>query len=144
VDTTPGVSPRICLARASSSQWSNPLQLIGMLSSLQMHARPVSVTVNLRLPFRGRGLLVTFILKRRLPPLGPMDGLFCSASCGPGSTDVATRVRPLDPAELFAFGWATTVLCSKREDLQPRSFRFKLRGAYNRMVHLSASELERV
>ncbi|APD48907.1 threonine ammonia-lyase, biosynthetic [Synechococcus sp. CS-602] len=54
--------------------------------------------------------------------------------------DVAIE-SPLDPAPNLSLRLGNTVLL-KREDLQP-VFSFKLRGAYNRMVHLSASELER-
>jgi threonine dehydratase len=48
---------------------------------------------------------------------------------------------PLDPAPNLSARLANRVLL-KREDLQP-VFSFKLRGAYNKMVGLSAAELER-
>ncbi len=54
--------------------------------------------------------------------------------------DVAIE-SPLDPAPNLSARLGNRVLL-KREDLQP-VFSFKLRGAYNRMVGLSAAELER-
>ncbi len=54
--------------------------------------------------------------------------------------DVAIE-SPLDPAPNLSRRLGNSVLL-KREDLQP-VFSFKLRGAYNRMSHLSAAELER-
>ncbi len=51
------------------------------------------------------------------------------------------RETPLDSAPLLSRGLRNTVLL-KREDLQP-VFSFKLRGAYNRIARLSASERER-
>jgi threonine dehydratase len=54
--------------------------------------------------------------------------------------DVAIE-SPLDPAPNLSRRLGNQVLL-KREDLQP-VFSFKLRGAYNRMVRLSAAELER-
>jgi len=54
--------------------------------------------------------------------------------------DVAQET-PLERAELLSRRLGNTVLL-KREDLQP-VFSFKLRGAYNKMVHLSAEQLAR-
>ncbi|MGB1774839.1 MAG: threonine ammonia-lyase, biosynthetic, partial [Synechococcus sp.] len=54
--------------------------------------------------------------------------------------DVAVET-PLDPAPNLSRRLSNSVLL-KREDLQP-VFSFKLRGAYNRMVQLSADELQR-
>ena len=54
--------------------------------------------------------------------------------------DVAIET-PLDPAPNLSRRLDNQVLL-KREDLQP-VFSFKLRGAYNRMVHLSRAELDR-
>ena len=54
--------------------------------------------------------------------------------------DVAVET-PLDQAPNLSRRLNNTVLL-KREDLQP-VFSFKLRGAYNRMVQLSAEELQR-
>ena len=54
--------------------------------------------------------------------------------------DVAIE-SPLEPAPNLSRRLGNSVLL-KREDLQP-VFSFKLRGAYNRMVHLSPAELER-
>jgi threonine dehydratase len=54
--------------------------------------------------------------------------------------DVAIE-SPLDPAPNLSSRLGNHVLL-KREDLQP-VFSFKLRGAYNRMSHLTATELER-
>ena len=54
--------------------------------------------------------------------------------------DVAIE-SPLDVAESLSRRLQNRVLL-KREDLQP-VFSFKLRGAYNKMVHLSAAQLER-
>ncbi|EFO80187.1 threonine dehydratase [Oscillochloris trichoides DG-6] len=54
--------------------------------------------------------------------------------------DVA-RETPLQPAPLLSARLGNTVLL-KREDLQP-IFSFKLRGAYNRMAHMSDTERER-
>jgi len=51
--------------------------------------------------------------------------------------DVAERT-PLDPAVTLSARLGNTVLL-KREDLQP-GFSFKVRGAYNRIAHLSESE----
>jgi threonine dehydratase len=51
------------------------------------------------------------------------------------------RETPLDPAPRLSSRLGAQVLL-KREDLQP-VFSFKLRGAYNRMAHLSAAERER-
>ncbi len=48
---------------------------------------------------------------------------------------------PLDPAPALSARLANTVLL-KREDLQP-VFSFKIRGAYNKMANLSASQLGR-
>ena len=54
--------------------------------------------------------------------------------------DVA-RETPLETAEHLSVKLGNKILL-KREDLQP-VFSFKLRGAYNRMVHLSAEEKSR-
>jgi threonine dehydratase len=54
--------------------------------------------------------------------------------------DVAIE-SPLEPAPNLSLRLGNTVLL-KREDLQP-VFSFKLRGAYNRMAHLTPAELER-
>jgi threonine dehydratase len=54
--------------------------------------------------------------------------------------DVAVHT-PLDPARRLSAALDNTVLL-KREDLQP-CFSFKVRGAYNRMVHLSPEEQRR-
>jgi threonine dehydratase len=54
--------------------------------------------------------------------------------------DVAEET-PLERAEWLSHRLGATVLL-KREDLQP-VFSFKLRGAYNKMAHLSADELAR-
>jgi threonine dehydratase len=54
--------------------------------------------------------------------------------------DVAIE-SPLDPAPILSARLGNRVLL-KREDLQP-VFSFKLRGAYNKMVGLSAAELAR-
>ena len=54
--------------------------------------------------------------------------------------DVANET-PLDVAKLLSKRVGNQVLL-KREDTQP-VFSFKLRGAYNKMVHLSAAELKR-
>jgi threonine dehydratase len=51
--------------------------------------------------------------------------------------DVA-RVTPLENVPRLSRRLGNSILL-KREDLQP-VFSFKLRGAYNRMVHLSAEE----
>ena len=51
--------------------------------------------------------------------------------------DVA-RVTPLENAPLLSRRLGNSIML-KREDLQP-VFSFKLRGAYNRMAHLSAEE----
>src|SRR4029077_9002357 len=48
------------------------------------------------------------------------------------------RETPLDPAPRLSARIGTPVLF-KREDLQP-VFSFKLRGAYNRMAHLTPAE----
>src|SRR5437870_6680503 len=54
--------------------------------------------------------------------------------------DVASET-PLEPARSLSKRLSNQVLL-KREDTQP-VFSFKLRGAYNKMVHLSAEQLER-
>ena len=54
--------------------------------------------------------------------------------------DVA-KETPLDVAERLSARLNNTVLL-KREDQQP-VFSFKLRGAYNKMAHLSATQLKR-
>jgi threonine dehydratase len=54
--------------------------------------------------------------------------------------DVAIET-PLDPAPALSARLGNTILV-KREDKQP-VFSFKLRGAYNKMAHLSAEELAR-
>ena len=54
--------------------------------------------------------------------------------------DVAQET-PLEPAPCLSRRVGNTVLL-KREDLQP-VFSFKLRGAYNKMVRLSAEQLAR-
>ena len=54
--------------------------------------------------------------------------------------DVAIE-SPLDPARTLSKRLGNQVLL-KREDTQP-VFSFKLRGAYNKMAHLSAAQLER-
>jgi threonine dehydratase len=54
--------------------------------------------------------------------------------------DVA-RETPLDKAERLSRRFGNTILF-KREDLQP-VFSFKLRGAYNKMAHLTAAEKSR-
>ena len=54
--------------------------------------------------------------------------------------DVA-QVTPLENAPLLSHRLGNSIML-KREDLQP-VFSFKLRGAYNRMVHLSAEERAR-
>jgi len=54
--------------------------------------------------------------------------------------DVA-RETPLDPAQRLSRRLGNTVLF-KREDLQP-VFSFKLRGAYNKIAHLTAEERSR-
>jgi threonine dehydratase len=54
--------------------------------------------------------------------------------------DVAIE-SPLDPARALSRRLGNTVLL-KREDLQP-VFSFKLRGAYNKMAHLSPEQLKR-
>lgn len=54
--------------------------------------------------------------------------------------DVA-RETPLEPAQRLSGRLANTVLF-KREDLQP-IFSFKLRGAYNKIVHLAPAEKRR-
>jgi threonine dehydratase len=54
--------------------------------------------------------------------------------------DVA-RETPLDPAQRLSRRFGNTILF-KREDLQP-VFSFKLRGAYNKMAHLTAVEKSR-
>src|SRR5262245_52455364 len=54
--------------------------------------------------------------------------------------DVA-RETPLDPAPRLSARLGNEVLL-KREDLQP-VFSFKLRGAYNRIAHLTAAERAR-
>src|SRR5437667_12637917 len=54
--------------------------------------------------------------------------------------DVANET-PLEPARSLSKRLSNQVLL-KREDTQP-VFSFKLRGAYNKMVHLSAEQLER-
>src|SRR3954471_19681141 len=54
--------------------------------------------------------------------------------------DVATE-SPLEPAPRLSRRLGNTVLF-KREDLQP-VFSFKLRGAYNKIVHLSESVAKR-
>src|SRR4029450_948982 len=54
--------------------------------------------------------------------------------------DVAQET-PLDPAPRLSARLHNDVLL-KREDLQP-VFSFKLRGAYNRMAHLTRDELAR-
>ena len=54
--------------------------------------------------------------------------------------DVA-RTTPLEPARRLSQRTGNQVLL-KREDLQP-IFTYKLRGAYNRMAHLTAAERAR-
>src|ERR671935_92853 len=54
--------------------------------------------------------------------------------------DVA-RETPLEPAQSLSRRLGNDVLL-KREDLQP-VFSFKLRGAYNRIAHMSDAERER-
>ena len=54
--------------------------------------------------------------------------------------DVAIE-SPLDPAPALSRRTGNTILV-KREDKQP-VFSFKVRGAYNKMAHLTAAELER-
>ena len=54
--------------------------------------------------------------------------------------DVAIE-SPLDPAPNLSRRLDNTVLL-KREDLQP-VFSFKLRGAYNKMAHLTPEQLKR-
>jgi threonine dehydratase len=54
--------------------------------------------------------------------------------------DVAVET-PLEPAPRLS-GRLTNAIVLKREDLQP-IFSFKIRGAYNRMAHLSAAERAR-
>ena len=54
--------------------------------------------------------------------------------------DVANET-PLEPADWLSKRLGNTVLL-KREDLQP-VFSFKLRGAYNKMAHLSPEQLQR-
>jgi threonine dehydratase len=54
--------------------------------------------------------------------------------------DVAIET-PLDPAPALSARIGNRVLL-KREDLQP-VFSFKLRGAYNKIAHLSAERLKR-
>src|SRR5690606_11137685 len=54
--------------------------------------------------------------------------------------DVAIE-PPLEPARALSARLNNTVLL-KREDQQP-VFSFKLRGAYNKMAHLSAEQLAR-
>lgn len=54
--------------------------------------------------------------------------------------DVAIE-SPLDPAPNLSLRTGNHVLL-KREDMQP-VFSFKLRGAYNKMAHLTAAQLER-
>ena len=54
--------------------------------------------------------------------------------------DVA-RETPLEPAQRLSKRFGNTILL-KREDLQP-VFSFKLRGAYNKMAHLTAAEKSR-
>ena len=54
--------------------------------------------------------------------------------------DVAIE-SPLDPAPNLSLRTGNHVLL-KREDMQP-VFSFKLRGAYNKMAHLTSAQLER-
>ena len=54
--------------------------------------------------------------------------------------DVA-RQTPLDPAQRLSRRLGNSILF-KREDLQP-VFSFKLRGAYNKIAHLTAAEKSR-
>ena len=54
--------------------------------------------------------------------------------------DVAIE-SPVDPVPLLSKRFDNNILL-KREDLQP-VFSFKLRGAYNKMMHLSEAELEK-
>ena len=51
------------------------------------------------------------------------------------------KETPLSPARLLTQRFGTQVYL-KREDLQS-IFSFKLRGAYNRMVHIDANQLEK-
>ena len=53
-----------------------------------------------------------------------------------------SRARtPLEPAEKLSRRLSNEILL-KREDLQP-VFSFKIRGAYNKMAHLSEDELKK-
>jgi len=61
------------------------------------------------------------------------DDYLQAASCGPGVYGVAIE-SPLRsrPRTFSAFGWQPRC-CSSGRETSSRSFRFKLRGAYNRM-----------
>jgi threonine dehydratase len=89
--------------------------------------------------------------RRRIATLNPMSGAPNSQAL-PQASEYLQRIlrarvydvaieSPLDPAPNLSARLGNRVLL-KREDLQP-VFSFKLRGAYNRMVGLSAAELER-
>ena len=69
----------------------------------------------------------------------PIDDLF-RAILTSRVYDVA-RETPLEPAEKLSRRLSNEILL-KREDLQP-VFSFKIRGAYNKMAHLSEDELKK-
>jgi threonine dehydratase len=72
------------------------------------------------------------------PPMSPQD--YLKKILTARVYDVAT-VTSLEPARTLSQRLGNTVLL-KREDQQP-VFSFKLRGAYNKMAHLSAEQLAR-
>jgi len=115
-----------------------PVQLIGNGSAALEECMPrLCCNQSLYgLPSGCRVLLVTFSLKRGLHT-GAHGRLSAALSCGPGSTRVAIE-SPLDPAPNLSLRLGNTGCCSSGKDLQPVLF-VQARGAYNRMVHLSAS-----
>ncbi|MBA4255904.1 MAG: threonine ammonia-lyase, biosynthetic [Polaromonas sp.] len=72
------------------------------------------------------------------PPIGPLD--YLKKILTARVYDVAVE-SALEPARALSQRLNNTVLL-KREDQQP-VFSFKLRGAYNKMAHLSAAQLAR-
>jgi threonine dehydratase len=84
---------------------------------------------------------------RRSPPSKPASGVapltlsdYLQKILNARVYDVASET-PLDPARSLSRRLGNQVLL-KREDSQP-VFSFKLRGAYNKMIHLSAAQLKR-
>jgi threonine dehydratase len=85
----------------------------------------------------GRGPLTTLIMSQRLPKW--IDTLFRSILTS--RVYEVAHETPLDRADKLSARFGNEMLL-KREDLQP-VFSFKLRGAYNKIAHLSPAEAER-